>query len=318
MSILTQSLLQPGTADQDEVPELDRRPRPVETLVQAVLFACGAVSVATTAAIVLILLRESAVFFSSAEVSIGRFLTGTRWQPMLGDFGVWPLLSATLMVTAIGMVVALPLGLLSAIYLSEYASPRVRSVVKPVLEILAGVPTIVYGYFALTFITPGLRSIFGPDVVQIYNVASAGIAVGIVIIPLVASLSEDALHAVPRALREAAFGLGATRLETSLSIVVPAALSGIAAAFILAISRAIGETMIVAVAAGAGPSLTLNPFRGAETITGHIVRISGGDLSYGSMDYQSLFGLALVLFLLTLGLNMLSNRIVARFREAYE
>jgi phosphate transport system permease protein len=318
MSVLSSSIPRSRSSEESGVPELDRKARPGETLIQGALFLCGAVSIVTTVAIVVILLRESAAFFSSPKVSIWRFLTGTRWQPTLGEFGIWPLLNATLMVTAIGMLVAVPLGLCAAIYLSEYASPRVRSVVKPTLEILAGVPTIVYGYFALTFVTPILRSIFGPNVVQIYNVASAGIVVGIVIVPLVASLSEDALHAVPLGLREAAFGVGATRLETSIHVVVPAALSGISAAIILAASRAIGETMIVAVAAGAGPNLTLNPFRAAETITGHIVRISGGDLSYGSIDYQSLFGLALVLFLLTLALNFASHRIVARFREVYE
>jgi phosphate transport system permease protein len=222
------------------------------------------------------------------------------------------------MVTAIGMVVALPLGLFSAIYLSEYASEGVRRRLKPTLEVLAGIPTVVYGYFALTFVTPILRGAFGGDTVHIYNVASAGIVVGILIIPLVASLSEDALHAVPRSLREAAYGVGATRLETSLLVVVPSALSGIAAAFILAISRAIGETMVVAIAAGAGPRFSLNPFQSAETVTGHIVRISGGDLSYNSVDYQSIFGLALVLFCVTLLLNVLSERIVRRYREAYE
>jgi phosphate transport system permease protein len=297
---------------------LDRRARPVETLVHGALFFCGAVSILTTVAIVSILARESAEFFANPKVTLAAFLTGTKWQPTVGEFGIWPLLGATLTVTAIAMAVALPLGLLAAIYLSEYASPRARLTLKPILEVLAGIPTVVYGYFALTFITPTLRTILGEGVVEIYNMASAGIAVGIVTLPLVTSLSEDALHAVPRALREAAFAVGATRLETSLQVVVPAALSGIAAAFILAISRAAGETMIVAVAAGAGPRLTANPFRAAETITGHIVRISGGDLSYGSVDYQSIFGLALVLFVITLTLNLISGRIVARFREEYE
>jgi phosphate transport system permease protein len=205
-----------------------------------------------------------------------------------------------------------------AIYLSEYASPGVRSTLKPVLEILAGVPTVVYGFFALTLMTPILRSIFGEGVVQIYNTASAGIVVGILILPLVSSMSEDALNAVPRSLREAAYGLGATKLETSLKVVLPAAISGIAAAFIVAISRAIGETMIVALAAGAGPKFTLNPFEGAETMTGHIARISSGDLSYGSIDYESLFAIGLVLFIITLGLNIISRRVVAYFREEYE
>ena len=223
----------------------------------------------------------------------------------------------------------LPIGLATAIYLSEYASERARSILKPILEILAGVPTVVYGYFALTFMTPLLRSIFGDGVVQIFNSASAGIVVGILIIPLVSSLSEDALHAVPDALRQAAYGLGATKLETSLRIILPAALSGITAAFVVAISRAIGETMIVAIAAGAGPKnftlgedslfgMVFNPFLSAETMTGYIVRISGGDLSYDSIDYNSIFAVGLLLFVITLLLNMASRRFVARFREVYE
>ena len=246
------------------------------------------------------------------------FFTSTTWQPAIGNFGVWPLVTATLTVSAIAMLVALPLGLATAIYLSEYASPKARSTMKPILEILAGIPTVVYGYFALTFMTPLLRSIFGEGSVQIFNTASAGIVVGILIIPLVTSLSEDALHAVPNSLREAAYGLGATRLETSLKVVLPAALSGISAAVVVAISRAVGETMVVAIAAGAGPKFTFNPFESAETMTGHIVRISGGDLSYDSIDYNSIFAIGLLLFLMTLALNILSRRIVGRFREVYQ
>jgi phosphate transport system permease protein len=222
------------------------------------------------------------------------------------------------MTTFIGMLVALPLGLFVAVYLSEYASSRARSIIKPVLEVLAGIPTVVYGFFALTFITPLLRTVLGKDVVEIYNTASAGIAMGILILPTIATMSEDALNAVPDALRQAAYGLGATRLETALRIVVPAAISGIAAAFIVGISRAIGETMIVALAAGAGPNLTFNPFKPAETMTGYIVRISGGDLSYDSIDYNSIFAIGLLLFFITLTLNIISQRIVRRFREEYE
>jgi phosphate transport system permease protein len=222
------------------------------------------------------------------------------------------------MTTTFAMLIAIPLGLSVAIYLSEYASERARSLIKPILEVLAGIPTIVYGYFALAFMTPLLRSIFGRDVVDIYNTASAGIVMGILILPLVSSMSEDALSAVPRSLREAAYALGATRLETAIKIVLPAAISGIAAAIIVGISRAIGETMIVAIAAGAGPNLTLNPFRAAETMTGHIVRISGGDLSYDSIDYNSIFAIGLMLFFMTLTLNIISQRIVRRFREVYE
>ena len=245
------------------------------------------------------------------------FFTNTNWIPAIGEFGVIPLINATLMTSAIAMLVALPLGLGAAVYLSEYASPRVRSTLKPVLEILAGIPTVVYGYFALTFMTPLLRGIFGVEVVNIYNTASAGIVVGILIIPLVSSMSEDALHAVPQALREASYGLGATKLETVIKVVVPAALSGILAAFIVAVSRAIGETMIVAIAAGAGPNFSFNPFDSAETMTGHIARISGGDLSYDSIDYNSIFAIGLTLFLMTFILNVLSRVIISRFREAY-
>jgi phosphate transport system permease protein len=245
-------------------------------------------------------------------------LTTTEWKPHIGKFGIWPLFNSTLMTTLIAMAIAIPLGMSVAVYLSEYASPRVRSILKPILEVLAGIPTIVYGYFALTFMTPILREIFGRDVVQIYNTASAGLVMGILILPLITSMTEDALSAVPRSLREAAYGMGATKLAVALQIVVPAALSGIAAAVIVGISRAIGETMIVAVAAGAGPNFTFSPFVGAETITGHIVRISGGDLSYDSVDYNSIFALGLFLFFITLVLNIISQWIVRRFREVYE
>ena len=245
------------------------------------------------------------------------FFTNTSWIPAIGEFGVIPLINATLMTSTIAMLVALPLGIGAAIYLSEYASPRVRSTLKPVLEILAGIPTVVYGYFALTFMTPLLRALFGVEVVNIYNTGSAGIVVGILIIPLISSMSEDALHAVPQALREASYGLGATKLETVIQVVMPAALSGILAAFIVAVSRAIGETMIVAIAAGAGPNFSFNPFDSAETMTGHIARISGGDLSYDSIDYNSIFAIGLTLFVMTFVLNVLSRVIISRFREAY-
>lgn len=256
--------------------------------------------------------------FASNRVSLIEFFTGTRWNPQIGQFGIWPLVTATLMTSIIAMTVALPLGLGVAIYLSEYASDRARGILKPILEILAGIPTVVYGYFALTFMTPLLRQIFGIDTVDIYNTASAGIVIGILILPLVSSMSEDALSAVPRSLREAAYGLGATRLETAVRVVVPAALSGITAAFVVAISRAIGETMVVAIAAGAGPNFTFNPFESAETMTGHIVRISGGDISYDSIDYNSIFAIGLALFFITLTLNIISQRVVRHFREVYE
>jgi len=297
---------------------LRRRWRPAEAAIEVGMFAAATVSIMTTVGIVYVLSREALLFFVDDRVSLIEFFGTTQWQPSIGFFGIWPLVSATFMTTAIAMLVALPLGLSVAIYLSEYASARMRGLLKPLLEVLAGVPTVVYGYFALTFMTPILRSIFGADVVEIYNTASAGIVIGILVIPLVASMSEDALHAVPNSLRQAAVGLGATKLETSVKVVVPAALSGIAAAFIVAISRAMGETMVVAIAAGARPHLTANPFVAAETMTGHIVRISGGDLSYATIDYESIFAIGLVLFVLTLGLNVISGRIVARFREVYE
>jgi len=263
-------------------------------------------------------LAAGAEIFREDSVTLGEFLTSTRWLPQLGEFGVLPLLNATLMISAVAMLVAIPLGLSAAIYLSEYATPRARAVLKPVLELLAGIPTVVFGYFALTFVTPLLRSIFGIEVVEIYNTASAGIVVGIMIIPTVASISEDALRAVPQSLREASFSLGATRLETATRVVVPAALSGIVASFILGVSRAIGETMIVSIAAGAGPNFTFNLFAGAETMTGHIVRISGGDISYNSIDYNSLFAIGLLLFVITLALNAFSQFVTARFREVYQ
>lgn len=318
MAMVTESVW-PAGADAAAVhASLRRRSRPVESVIQAVLFACGAISILTTVGIVVVLGRESLGFFASPDVTVGGFLTGRVWQPHLKLFGIWPLVNATLVTSAIGMAVALPLGLAVAIYLSEYASVRTRNALKPVLEVLAGVPTVVYGYFALTFMTPILRAVFGRDVVSIYNMASAGLVIGILILPLVTSMSEDALHAVPRSLREASFALGANRFETSVRVVVPAALSGIAAAFIIAISRAIGETMVVAIAAGASPSFTFNPFQPAETMTGHIARISSGDLSFNTIDYDSIFAIGLVLFLMTLGLNVISQRIVRRFREQYE
>jgi phosphate transport system permease protein len=262
--------------------------------------------------------EPSAAVYKGEQVTVGEFLTGTVWQPQASEFGVLPLLLATLTTSTIAMLVAGPIGLGAAVYLSEYASPRVRSVLKPTLEILAGVPTVVYGFFALTFVTPLLRNLVGENTVGIYNMAAAGIVMGIMIVPTIASISEDALSAVPRALREGAYGLGSTRLETVFRVLLPAALSGILAAFILGISRAVGETMIVAIASGAGPNFTINPFAAAETMTGHIARISTGDLSFNSIDYNSLFAIGLTLFIITLGLNLLSNYIRNRFREVYQ
>ncbi len=311
---------------------LEKKQRFGETLIQGFLFLCGAISILTTIGIVYVLGKEALLFFQLDEVSLWAFFSGTQWQPAIGNFGIWPLVMSTLMTSTIAMVVALPLGLATAIYLSEYASHKARSIIKPILEVLAGVPTVVYGFFALTFMTPLLRGVFGEASVSIFNTASAGIVVGILIIPLVSSMSEDALHAVPNSLRQASYGLGATKLETALRVVLPSALSGITAAFVVAISRAIGETMVVAIAAGSGPRnfdnwgalatetsrTPLNPFISAETMTGHIVRISGGDLSYNSVDYNSLFAIGLLLFVITLLLNIVSRRLVARFREVYD
>jgi len=259
-----------------------------------------------------------AALFLGKRVSLVEFFTGTKWSPQIGQFGILPLITATLITSLIAMLVALPLGLSVAVYLSEYASERARRTLKPILEVLSGIPTVVYGYFALTFMTPLLRGIFGQNTVQIYNMASAGLVIGILILPVVSSMSEDALSAVPRSLREAAYAVGATKLEVAVKVVAPAALSGIAAAVILAMSRAVGETMVVAIAAGQGPNFTFNPFRSAETMTGHMVRISGGDLSYDSIDYNSIFAIGLLLFLITLLLNLISQRIVRRFREVYD
>jgi phosphate transport system permease protein len=297
---------------------LMRRPRIGEDIIRLLLLVCGGFSVITTLGILLVLFGESRLLFSNPDFSLAEFYTTTTWQPQAGQFGILPLLLATIVISFIAMLVAIPLGLGAAIYLSEYASPRARATLKPILEILAGVPTVVYGFFALQTVTPFLRNLLGQDVVGFQNMFAAGIVMGFMILPTVTSVSEDALSAVPRALREASYGLGATRLETSIQIVVPAALSGIIAAFILGISRAVGETMIVALAAGGGPNFTANPFKPAETITGHIVRISGGEISYDSIAYNSLFILGLALFFVTMVLNMISQFVIRRFREAYE
>lgn len=253
----------------------------------------------------------------AVRVSLLDYFGSTEWAPQIGRFGVWPLLMSTIIITFIALLVSLPLGLGSAIYLSEYAKENQRQVIKPILELLAGIPTVVLGFFALTFVSPALRSVFG-DALDFQNMLSAGLVVGFLLIPLVSTMSEDALRAVPMAMREASFGLGATKFETATKVLVPSALSGILAAVLLAGSRAFGETMIVALAAGSGPRLTFNPLESAETITGHIARISSGDVTYHSVDYNSLFSLALILFVVTLLLNIISNIISARFREAYQ
>lgn len=287
-----------------------------ESAIQAVLFLCAVVSIGTTLGIIYVLLQETVLFFQ--QVSPLEFFGDTRWTPLFASkrFGVWPLVVGTVLVAVGAMVVALPLGLLAAIYLSEYASDRMRRILKPILEILAGIPTVVYGYFALTFITPLLRQIFPQT--QTFNALSASLVMGIMILPTVASISEDALSAVPRSLREAAFGLGATRFEVATRIVVPAALSGISAAFILAISRAIGETMIVAIAAGQQPKITFNPLESIETMTAYIVQVSLGDTPHQSIAYKTIFAVGMLLFVMTFGLNLVSHWITRRFREVYE
>jgi len=288
----------------------------LERIIEQLLFACAALSILVTAGIVAVLIFETAAFLR--EVPITQFLFGTEWTPLFFNkkFGVLPLVAGTALVSGIAMAVALPAGLLSAIYLSEYAPPRVRRVVKPILEVLAGVPTVVYGYFALLFVTPLLQN-FLPGLAG-FNALSPGIVMGIMILPLVSSLSEDALHSVPNGLREGAYALGATRMQATLRVVVPAALSGISAAAILAVSRAIGETMIVAVAAGQQPRLTLNPLVPIETMTAFIVQVSMGDTPAGTIEYRTIFAVGMLLFLGTFALNLFSNWLRNRFREEYQ
>ncbi|MGB7859544.1 MAG: phosphate ABC transporter permease subunit PstC [Acidimicrobiia bacterium] len=308
---------------------LSGRRRPFERLILVVLLVFGVVSIAVTLGILWELGKESLLFFTDPLVSVWDFFTTTVWQPQAGSFGIWPLILGTVLITVIALLVAVPIGLGSAIYLSEYASARVRGFFKPVLEILVGIPTVVFGFFAISFMTPILRSIFGDDVVGFFNVLSAGIVVGILIIPLISSLSEDALSAVPDSLRQAAYGLGASKLEVSLKIVVPAALSGIAAGVVIGMSRAVGETMVVTLAAGASPrnfifgqdslfGYILSPFESGQTMTGYIAITASGDLSYNTIDYNSIFAIGLTLFFMTLGLNYLSRRIVSRYRQEYE
>ena len=287
-----------------------------ERLVGAVLVAFSMVSILTTLGIVIVLVTQAAAFF--AEISPLKFLFGTKWTPMYEPkhFGVLPLLTGSLLIALGAAAVALPLGLMSAIYLSEYAPERVRRILKPILEILAGVPTVVYGYFALTFVTPLIR-VFWPQT-DIFNALSASIVMGIMIIPMVSSLSEDALSAVPRSLREGAYALGGTKFEVATRTVVPAALSGIIASFILAISRAIGETMIVTIAAGATPKLTLNPLESVQTMTAYIAQVSMGETPYGTLEYKTIFAVGLALFVVTMLMNIVSNIVLRHYREVYE
>jgi phosphate transport system permease protein len=289
-----------------------------EDLIKGLLVLAALVSVLTTTGIVISLLRETIVFFG--EIGVVDYVFGTKWSPLFepGSFGVVPLVSGTFLITGIALVVAVPLGLGAAIYLSEYARPRVRKTIKPVLELLAGVPTIVFGYFALTFFTPEiLRDLFSMKV-SIFNALSAGIVMGFMIIPTVASISEDSMSAVPGSLREGAFGLGASKLQVSMRVVFPAALSGIVASIVLGISRAVGETMIVLVAAGQVPNLTADARKPVETMTAFIGSTAKGDLPTGSIEYKTIFAVGTTLFLITLLMNVISIRFVRKYRQVYE
>ena len=285
------------------------------SIVKWIFFGCATLSILTTVAILVTLIYQASSFFF--EVSLWEFLTGTRWTPILKPraYGVLPLVSGTLLVTLIAAAVALPIGLMTAIFLSEYAPDKIRRIIKPILEILAGIPTVVYGYFALTFVTPLLQGIF--DNLIIFNALSAGLVMGVMIIPMVSSLSEDAMMSVPRSLREAAYALGATRYEVSLRVIVPAALSGIIAAFILALSRAIGETMLVTIAAGATPRMSFDPMESIQTMTAYIVQLSLGEAPVGSLEYNTIFAVGLLLFFMTFVMNLLGFWVVRRFREVY-
>ncbi|NIA06648.1 MAG: phosphate ABC transporter permease subunit PstC [Actinobacteria bacterium] len=287
-----------------------------EGLIKAGLFLCAFLSVVTTIAIITVLAREAFPFFR--EVPFLDFVAGTKWTPLLQprSFGVLPLVCGTLLIVAGAALVALPIGLASAIYLGEYASRRVRSIIKPVLEILAGIPTVVYGYFALTFVTPLLATFFPST--QVFNAASASIVVGIMVLPMVASLCDDALRAVPDSLRQGAYALGATQFEVTTRVVLPASLSGVVASFVLAASRAIGETMAVTLAAGATPKMTLNPLESIQTMTAYIVQVSLGDAPAGTVEYKTIFAVAALLFAITLGMNIVAHKVLRQFQEVYE
>ena len=302
--------------------QLKRRPlgRPVELGIVALLMACALVSLGTTVAIIVVLVSEARLFFE--EVPIQDFLFETEWSPLLGGtpkYGVWELVAGTANVLLWSMVIALPLGIAAAVYMSEYAHPRTRSILKPTVEALASVPTVVYAFFAVTFVTQDiLRPLLGTDNITFFNALSASIMLAVMVLPTIASVSEDAMTNVPRELREAAYGLGATRLEVAFRVVVPAALSGIMAAVLLAVSRVVGETIIVAVAAGSTPNLTLNPTESVQTMTGFMLQIGLGDAQRGTTDYNSLFAVGAALFVMTFTLNLLAQIFVRRFREEYQ
>lgn len=286
-----------------------------ETIIEVILFLAAFSSVATTIGIMEVLILESVHFFE--KVPLIQFLTDTVWSPLFADprYGILPLLSGTLTTSIVAMFVSIPLGTIAAIYLSEFAPPRLREVVKPCLELLAAIPTVVYGYFAFLNVTPFLQT-FLPDLPS-FNMLSAGLVMGLMIIPLISSISEDAMRAVPLTLREGSYATGATRLQTALNVVLPAAISGISAAYILGVSRAVGETMIVAIAAGLQPNLTFNPFSEAATITAYIVQVSLGDLPHGSIEYQSIFAAGIMLVILTLIFNIIGYFLAKKYREVY-
>ncbi len=287
-----------------------------ERFVESLFALCSYLSILTTILIIYILVSESYNFFKI--VSFSEFLFGTRWEPLLEpkSFGVLPLLFGTLMIVIGSAFICIPLGLIIAIYLSQYATKKARSIIKPILEILAGIPTVVYGYFALTFITPILRTIL-PET-EIFNAASGAIVVGIMILPMVASLCDDALQSVPKSLKEGGYALGTTSYEVIRGILIPSAFSGIVASFVLALSRAFGETMAVTLAAGATPQFTLNPLESIQTMTSYIVQVSLGDTPAGGIEYQTIFAVAALLFLVTLFMNLISNHIMNKYREVYE
>lgn len=287
----------------------------IEKAVPAILFICALLSILTTAGIVLTLIVETITFFS--RVPFIEFITSTEWYPFYEgdpDYGIWALVSGTVLIAVIAMIVAIPIGLATAIYLSEYATDKARRIIKPVLEVLAGIPTIVYGFIALTFLTPVLRNFVE---MTVYNALSPGIVVGVMIIPMVASLSEDAMSAVPNSIREGAYALGATKFEVATKVVLPAAISGIIASFVLGVSRAIGETMIVTVAGGASPKMTFDPTESIQTMTAYIVQVFLGDAGYGTTIYYSVYAVGMTLFVFTLLMNLLAQFISRRFREEY-
>jgi phosphate transport system permease protein len=289
-----------------------------EDIIKGLLVLAAFVSILTTTGIVLSLVGETITFFG--DVGVGDYLFGTEWAPLFepASFGVLPLVLGTMLISAVAMVVAVPLGLAAAIYLSEYANPRVRKIIKPILELLAGVPTIVFGYFALTFFTPEiLRGLFGSDV-AIFNGLSAGIIIGFLIVPTVASISEDSMSAVPQSLREGAFGLGAAKIQTTMRVVFPAALSGIVASIVLAFSRAVGETMVVVIAAGLQPQWGANLFKAMETMTAFIAATAKGDIATGSIAYKTIFAVGTTLFVITFVMNLISIRFVRKYRQVYE